>query len=105
VLPSRVASHQSPPCVFCLIAGTLLGCLPNNWVAVNAGAHLSELQSLKDLYQPRLLLLGAGVGFAALLPVLLQRRAERKQAAAAAAVASAAPAAAADEPAGKEKAS
>ncbi|KAL4430831.1 hypothetical protein ABPG75_006087 [Micractinium tetrahymenae] len=65
--------------------GTLLGCLPNNAVAVHAGAHLSELQSLKDLYSPRLLALGAAVGAVALAPILLQRRAERRAAAAAAA--------------------
>lgn len=64
--------------------GTLLGCLPNNAVAVNAGAHLSDLQSLGDLYSPRLLLLGAAVGAVAMAPILLQRRAERQAAAAAA---------------------
>lgn len=30
-------------------AGTLLGCLPNNFFAVNAGSHLGELRSLSDL--------------------------------------------------------
>ncbi len=63
------------------LAGTLLGCLPNNAVAVNAGAHLSELQSLGDLYSPRLLLLGAAVGAVAMTPILLQRRAQRQAAA------------------------
>ncbi|KAI7841563.1 hypothetical protein COHA_004733 [Chlorella ohadii] len=29
--------------------GTLLGCLPNNFFAVNAGSHLGELRSLSDL--------------------------------------------------------
>lgn len=64
-------------------AGTLLGCAPNNFVAVNAGAHLGELRSLSDLYSSRLLLLGAAVGAAALLPVWLKSRAERSVKAAA----------------------
>lgn len=41
-----------------LHAGTLLGCLPNNFVAVSAGSRLAELTSLKDLYDRRLILLG-----------------------------------------------
>ena len=41
-----------------LHAGTLLGCLPNNFVAVSAGSRLAELTSLKDLYDRRLVLLG-----------------------------------------------
>ena len=40
------------------ISGTLLGCLPNNFVAVSAGSRLGELQSLQDLYDIKLLLLG-----------------------------------------------
>lgn len=39
-------------------AGTLIGCLPNNFVAVSAGSRLGELVSLRDLYDRRLLLLG-----------------------------------------------
>ena len=42
-------------------AGTLIGCLPNNFVAVSAGSRLGELVSLRDLYDRRLLLLGASV--------------------------------------------
>lgn len=56
-------------------AGTLLGCLPNNLFAVNAGAHLGELQSLGDLYSGKLLLLGLTAGAAALTPIYFQRRA------------------------------
>lgn len=69
----------SPPSLSPLAAraGTLLGCAPQNFVAVNAGAHLGELRSLGDLYSHRLLLLGAAVGAAALLPVWLKSRAER----------------------------
>lgn len=63
-------------------AGTLLGCLPNNLFAVNAGAHLGELQSLGDLYNGKLLLLGLTAGAAALTPVYFQRRAAARQAAA-----------------------
>lgn len=48
--PGGAASKEplpSPgsPC----LAGTLLGCLPNNFVAVNTGSHLGELRSLSDL--------------------------------------------------------
>lgn len=43
-------------------AATLLGCAPNNFVAANAGAHLTELQSMSDLADPRLLALGAAAG-------------------------------------------
>lgn len=77
-----LADHRTWPLPW--LTGTLLGCLPNNAVAVNAGAHLSDLQSLGDLYSPRLLLLGAAVGAVAMAPILLQRRAERQAAAAAA---------------------
>ena len=41
-----------------VLAGTFLGCLPNNFVAVSAGSKLGELQSLRDLYDRKLLLLG-----------------------------------------------
>ncbi len=42
-------------------AGTLIGCLPNNFVAVSAGSRLGELVSLRDLYDRRLLLLGTSI--------------------------------------------
>ena len=42
-------------------AGTFIGCLPNNFVAVSAGSRLGELVSLRDLYDRRLLLLGTSV--------------------------------------------
>ncbi len=42
-------------------AGTLIGCLPNNFVAVSAGSRLGELVSLRDLYDRRLLLLGVSI--------------------------------------------
>lgn len=90
ILPNTVINVCSPVVGVPLMPfalGTLLGCLPNNAVAVNAGAHLSELQSLQDVYQPRLLLLGATVGAVALAPIYLQRRAEQAAAAQAAAAA------------------
>lgn len=40
------------------MAGTLLGCMPNNFVFCNAGNRLGELQSLRDLYDVKLLLIG-----------------------------------------------
>ncbi|KAF8069415.1 glycerol-3-phosphate transporter 1 [Scenedesmus sp. PABB004] len=55
-------------------AGTLIGCAPNNFIAANAGDHLSDLGSLADLYRPRTLLLGLTVGCAALLPVWARAR-------------------------------
>lgn len=61
-------------------AGTLIGCAPNNFMAANAGDHLSDLDSLADLYNPRMLLLGLTVGFVALLPVYMKHRHERSMA-------------------------
>jgi hypothetical protein len=55
-------------------AGTLVGCLPNNLVAVNAGSHLRDLNSLSDLYSGRLLALCAAVGCVALAPTLMKQR-------------------------------
>lgn len=49
--------------------GTLLGCMPNNFVAVHTGSHLSELDSLSDLYDPKILFLGLGLGAFVLAPV------------------------------------
>jgi len=67
------------PVLWCLMcyAGTLIGCAPNNFMAANAGDHLSDLDSLADLYNPRMLLLGLTVGFVALLPVYVKHRHER----------------------------
>lgn len=60
-----------------LPAGTLLGCAPNNFMAANAGDHLSDLDSLADLYNPRMLLLGLTIGFVALVPVYVKHRHQR----------------------------
>lgn len=64
----------------CCCAGTLIGCAPNNFMAANAGDHLSDLDSLADLYNPRMLMLGLTVGFVALLPVYIKHRHERSMA-------------------------
>ena len=41
-----------------LNAGTLLGCVPNNFLAVNAGSKLKQLRSLNELYDARLMAIG-----------------------------------------------
>jgi hypothetical protein len=46
-------------------------------MAAHAGDHLSDLDSLADLYNPRMLLLGLTVGAIALLPVYVKHRHER----------------------------
>ena len=93
-LPKEGADHQgavarrAQRCVPAVrpiaAAGTLLGCLPNNFVAVNAGSHLGDLRSLSDLYDPKLLAVGLVVGAIALAPVYLRRRHEQQPAAQAA---------------------
>jgi uncharacterized membrane protein YdjX (TVP38/TMEM64 family) len=65
-------------CAF--VAGTLIGCAPNNFMAAHAGDHLSDLDSLADLYNPRMLLLGLTVGCIALLPVYVKHRHEKERA-------------------------
>jgi hypothetical protein len=45
-------------------------------MAAHAGDHLSDLDSLADLYNPRMLLLGLTVGCIALLPVYVKHRHE-----------------------------
>jgi len=39
-------------------AATFLGCLPNNFLAVNAGSKLGELKSFSDLYDYKIILAG-----------------------------------------------
>ncbi|GBF91305.1 hypothetical protein Rsub_03625 [Raphidocelis subcapitata] len=63
--------------------GTLLGCLPNNFMAVHAGDHLSDLHSLSDLYSPRIIGLGLAVGCIALVPVWWKHRHDKSKRAAA----------------------
>lgn len=42
-------------------AGTLIGCLPNNFLAVNAGSKLGELKAFTDLYDAKIILVGERV--------------------------------------------
>lgn len=50
-------------------AGTLLGCAPNNWLAVNAGQRLAELKSLSELADVKMLVYSFVVGTVALAPL------------------------------------
>ncbi|KAK9838646.1 hypothetical protein WJX74_000581 [Apatococcus lobatus] len=54
--------------------GTVLGCIPNNFLAVNAGSKLKELRSLNELYDVKLMTIGAAVGVVAMLPIWLRRQ-------------------------------
>ncbi len=36
-------------------AGTMIGCIPNNFLAVNAGCKLKEMTSLNELYDLKLI--------------------------------------------------
>ena len=45
-------------CSACVLAATFLGCLPNNFLAVNAGSKLGELKSFADLYDYKIVLAG-----------------------------------------------
>ena len=62
-----------------ICAGTLVGCLPNNWLAVSAGSRLGELQSLSDLADTKMLVYSCIVGLIALLPVYLRRGGRQKR--------------------------
>lgn len=53
--------------------GSVLGCLPNNFMAIKAGMHLSELNSLSELYDPNSVMFLAGLGFLVMLPALLTK--------------------------------
>ncbi|KAL3148829.1 hypothetical protein ABBQ32_001707 [Trebouxia sp. C0010 RCD-2024] len=76
VLPNTFINVASPMVDVPLrpfMLGTMLGCLPNNFVAVSAGNWLVELNLLKDLYDGRLVLLGLAVGLTVLLPIFLRK--------------------------------
>lgn len=64
---------------YALAAGTFIGCMPNNFMAANAGDHLSDLDSFSSLYSPRMLMLGLTVGLVALVPVYMKHRHERRE--------------------------
>ncbi|KAL6770581.1 hypothetical protein ACKKBF_B31820 [Auxenochlorella protothecoides x Auxenochlorella symbiontica] len=70
----NVASPLAGVPVWPFSLGTLLGCMPNNFVAVGAGTRLSSMNSLADLYDARAILLGLGFGALALMSAWLQRR-------------------------------
>jgi len=53
--------------------GSVFGCLPNNFMAVKAGLHLSEMKSLSELYDPNTIVLFAIIGFLAVLPALVSK--------------------------------
>ncbi|KFM26096.1 Protein MAM3 [Auxenochlorella protothecoides] len=57
----NVASPLAGVPVWPFSLGTLLGCMPNNFVAVGAGTRLSSMNSLADLYDARAILLGLGL--------------------------------------------
>ncbi len=73
--PLTPAYRPPPP------PGTLIGCLPNNFMAARAGDHLSDLHSLADLYNPRMIALGLLVGCVALVPVWWKHRHDKSEAA------------------------
>lgn len=83
ILPNTFINVASPIVdvpLFHFALGTFIGCLPNNFMAVKAGDHLSELNTLSDLYDKKLITLGLIVGVVALVPVYLSHRHERQQA-------------------------
>ncbi|KAK9901612.1 hypothetical protein WJX75_004724 [Coccomyxa subellipsoidea] len=82
LLPNIFINIASPVVnvpIFPFALGTLVGCLPNNFLAVNAGSKLGELKSFTDLYDAKILLVGCGVGIVAVLPIGLKNLAGRKQ--------------------------
>lgn len=68
--------HLISPCT----AGTLFGCVPNNFVVVSAGSRLSELSSLADLTDPSMIGVSVVIGLVALAPVLWKHRLEKQAA-------------------------
>ena len=63
-----------------LPTATLLGCLPNNFLAVNAGSKLGELNSVSDLYDYKIILAGVYVTHAAFVLPSLAATLWKKQA-------------------------
>ena len=80
IMPSSDTYLLLIPLFFQCLAGTLIGCLPNNFMAAHAGDHLSDLNSLSDLYDPRIIGLGLTIGVIALVPVWLKHKHERQEA-------------------------
>ena len=61
--------------------GTLVGQGITNFMAVNAGCRLKEMDSLGDLADRRMMAFGLFLGAVAMLPVLLERFSRREAAA------------------------
>jgi len=79
ILPNTFINVASPVVrvpLLPFIAGTFIGCIPNNFVAVNTGNKLGELNSLTELYDAKQILFGVGVGIVALLPIYWRRKAK-----------------------------
>jgi uncharacterized membrane protein YdjX (TVP38/TMEM64 family) len=77
LLPNTVINVLSPHFdiklnIFAL--GTFVGCFPNNFAAVSAGARLGELKSLSDVWSVEMGIVTGIVAVAALLPFLINRR-------------------------------
>mmetsp|Transcript_23933 Transcript_23933/g.32918 ORF Transcript_23933/g.32918 Transcript_23933/m.32918 type:complete len:290 (-) Transcript_23933:53-922(-) len=53
------------------LLGSVFGTLPNSLVSVNAGMHLSEVNSLSELFDSKMVLAFAAIGLLVLLPVML----------------------------------
>lgn len=74
ILPNTFINVASPLVGLPLqpfVIGTLLGCLPNNFVAVSAGSRLGEIRSMSDMYDVKSLAIGLLVSGVALLSMLM----------------------------------
>ncbi|BDA42227.1 Transmembrane protein 41 homolog [Coccomyxa sp. Obi] len=82
LLPNIFINIASPVVnvpIFPFALGTLIGCLPNNFLAVNAGSKLGELKAFTDLYDAKILLVGCGVGVVAVFPIVWKHLASRRE--------------------------
>jgi uncharacterized membrane protein YdjX (TVP38/TMEM64 family) len=68
---------QVPFNPFCL--GTLVGMIPQSFLAVKAGRTLTSISSLRELYDWQTLGTLGGFGLLALLPVFVKHRLEQSQ--------------------------
>eukprot|EP00884_Botryococcus_braunii_P002026 jgi/Botrbrau1/11824/Bobra.0224s0021.1 len=80
VLPNTFINVASPIVdvplgVFFL--GTLLGCLPNNFLAVKAGTKLAEIKTFRDMFDMQVVAIGCMVVGVAIGSLFLKRRYER----------------------------
>ena len=81
LLQWQVTTFPEKECQNCCggLAGTLVGCLPNNFLAVNAGNKLGELSSFADLYDIKIILLGGSMGVLAVLSVTWKHLAGKQE--------------------------